>query len=73
MLVFLMTKNTDGKNGWYPCQYNESLNWLLSVGLVEIVYDELEEMARKLKGIKTKSNIYYDSLIFLYDEAIKGM
>jgi hypothetical protein len=33
------------KNGWYSCEYNESLNWLLSVGLVEIVYDELEEMA----------------------------
>ncbi len=32
------------KNGWYSCQYNESLNWLLSVGLVEIVYDELVEV-----------------------------
>jgi len=31
------------KNGWFSSEYNESLNWLLSVGLVEIVYDELEE------------------------------
>ena len=31
------------KNGWYSCEYNDSLNWLLEVGLVEIIYDELEE------------------------------
>ena len=31
------------KNGWYSFEYNESLNWLLEVGLVEIIYDELEE------------------------------
>jgi hypothetical protein len=31
------------KNGWYSCEYNESLNWLLEVGLVEILYDEVEE------------------------------
>ena len=31
------------KNGWFSSEYNESLNWLLSVGLVEIIYDELEE------------------------------
>lgn len=31
------------KNGYYSCQYNEALNTLLSLGLIEITYDELDE------------------------------
>ena len=43
MWVSLMMKNINGKMVGFSSEYNESLNWLLSVGLVEIVYDELEE------------------------------